>query len=191
MSATATKPTVTTKTVRQESKDGTFEVTYLVGVGPREIPIKKFPVGHNEAEIFKVEIGGNTYLRRLTTERHLVGSPNIPDGLEFGTMVSMTDTGIGQPFAEQATLQCGQDAFDRIHAFAHNEPWLSMEERRKIASKSQQWLSEKSAKQQIREGTMTPSEAFTDVVDARLQEKINKMVAEQVAAALAAQAGKK
>lgn len=185
MNATATKPTVTTKTVKVETSTGKHEATFLVGLG-RDILLKQMPVGHNEAEVYSEEIRGNSYLRRLVTERHFVGSPNIPDGLDFGVLIRMTDTGVGQPFAEQSAFQCGQDAYDRIHAYAHNEPWLSMQERREIAKKSQQWLSEKGAKQQTRENTMTPSEVFTDVVDARLQEKINKLVEEKLAAALAA-----
>lgn len=184
MNATDTKPTVKTKTVRVETKTGTQEATYLVGLG-RDILLKQMPVGHNEAEVYSETISGNSYLRRLVTERHFVGSPNLPEGLDIGVLIRMTDTGVGQPFAEQSAFQCGQDAYDRIHAYAYNEPWLSMQERREIAKRSQQWLSEKGAKQQTREGTVTPSEVFADVVDKRLQEKINKMVEEKVAAALA------
>lgn len=144
-------------------------------------PDPKWPKG----ELHVVVNRGKEYLRSWTTETLFKDSPNFPDGIEVGLIQHHTDTGIGQPFIERSLLQITDDQMLRLQAYAHNEPYLSITERRRLAKESERFQQQKKAGRAIEPGMKSPDDVLAEFANDKLNRKIEELVAKGVADALA------
>jgi hypothetical protein len=172
--ATDAPPVEIKEFLERDARTNTLErftaVTGLPGLpaGRRMILVK--PVnGQPKDLMFAVEINGGTVLKAWSTEKHFVGSPVWPEGIDLGVVRFFTDIGMGQPYPERSELQVGEEGYLLLRAYANGEKYHTMSERRRLYLQSERKTSEKSMIQTPAAAAASPID-----IDALVSKRVNE-----------------
>jgi hypothetical protein len=190
MPAVLEKPSVRVET--RKGDDG-HPFTCVVGIPGRDSPIvlcRPYP-GKAQREIFEQAppterrgVEAHFFLRAWHTETFFKGSKGFPDGLEIGFFDKLIQPENGQPYIENSAMMMGEDCFLHLKAHAEGRVFLTLTERRRLASESEQFRMEQGLTGGAREGTKSPLAVLTDMADDRLEQRIAEAAEKSATAAV-------